>query len=81
MHVLRKQDHLLQDLGQGGVVLPAGESQQMEDGGLTLTLTQPGHSRVHALGDGGHDEEDGLGHLPGRVAVFQRGVELRRQSW
>lgn len=35
------------------------------------------HSLVDALGNGGHDEEDGFRHLPGRVPVLQRGVELR----
>lgn len=34
------------------------------------------YSRVDALGDGRHDEEDGLGHLPGRVHLLERGVEL-----
>lgn len=35
------------------------------------------YSLVDALGDGGHDEEHGFRHLPGRVPVLQRRVKLR----
>lgn len=35
------------------------------------------HSLVNALGDGGHDEEDSLRHLPGWIAIFQCCIELQ----
>lgn len=38
------------------------------------------YSRVDALCDGSHDEEDGLCDLPGRIPIFQRGVQLRTGS-
>ena len=35
-------------------------------------------SRVDTLGNGGHDEEHSLSHLPGGVALPQSGVKLKR---
>lgn len=44
------------------------EREQMEESSQgNSSPPQQGHLRVHALGDGSHDEEDGLGHLPGRA--------------
>ena len=36
-------------------------------------------SRVDTLGNGGHDEEHSLSHLPGGVALPQSGVKLKRE--
>jgi len=38
------------------------------------------HSLGNALGDGGHDEEDSLRHLPGWIAILQRCIELQEEK-
>lgn len=35
------------------------------------------NSRINAFSNGRHDEENGLRHLPRRVPVLQRGIQLR----